>query len=294
MYFVTFEYNGIEKVGILNKDKTGVIPVEKIITENPPSTMIELIENNWDWKSIEAAGFESFDDAAIDISDVIILAPIPNPTRNIICVGKNYEDHIKEVAKTIDSKNVIPKYPMYFSKMFDKILGPEDNIPSNDDITSSLDYEAELAVIIGRKGRDIPYEEAEDYIFGYTIVNDISIRDIQKRHVQWFKGKSLDGTCAMGPYIIHKSNVPYPPELDIRCTVNGEIRQSSNTRNFIFNISKLISDFSTGLTLKPGDIISTGTPSGVGMGFDPPRFLKHGDVVECTVEGIGTLRNTVD
>lgn len=293
MYFTTFQYNGEEKIGVLNKYKTRVIPIEEFIRENTPSTMIELIERLSD-EDIKILQKEYPENMGIELSDVKILAPIPEPVRNIICVGKNYKDHIKEVAKTVDDMNDIPTYPIYFSKMFDRILGPDDKISSHSDISNSLDYESELAVVIGRGGKDITYEGAQDYIFGYTIVNDISVRNVQKRHIQWFRGKSLDGTCAIGPYIVHKSAVPYPPELDISSTVNGELRQNSNTKDFIFNISKLISDFSRGLTLKLGDIIATGTPSGVGMGFNPPRFLKHGDVVECTIENIGTLRNIVD
>lgn len=294
MYFLTYEYKGKEKVGVLNALKTGIIPVEDIIMENPPSTMLELITKSGEIDFKEAIGsvYSAMD--GIDINEVTVKSPIPNPIRNVICVGKNYRDHIKEVAKAIDDNADIPKYPMYFSKMVDRILGPGDSIPSHSYISCELDYECELAVVIGREGKDIPYEKAEDYIFGYSVLNDISVRDIQKKHVQWFKGKSFDGTCSMGPYIVHRSMVSYPPELNITCAVNGEMRQNSNTRNFIFDIGTLISDFSRGITLKPGDIISTGTPSGVGMGFSPGKYLKHGDIVECSVENIGTLKNIVD
>jgi 2-keto-4-pentenoate hydratase/2-oxohepta-3-ene-1,7-dioic acid hydratase in catechol pathway len=157
-----------------------------------------------------------------------------------------------------------------------------------------VDYEAELALIIGKKGKDIAPEDAEQYVFGYTVINDVSARDLQKRHEQWFKGKNLDTFCPMGPCLIEKDDLPYPPELDIRCTVNGEIRQDSNTRKLIFDIPTIISDLSKGMTLLPGDIISTGTPSGVGVGFTPPRFLADGDRIECRIEGIGTLSNQVE
>lgn len=292
MYFLTFQYKGVERIGVMRADKKSVIPIEDIIHVNPPSNMIELIKGFDRYGDIIKS--HSLTEGGVDLSEVKISAPIPEPIRNIICVGKNYRDHIKEVAKTIDEQNTIPSYPMYFSKMIDRILGPEDSIPSHSDITNKLDYESELAVVIGKDGHDIPEDKAEEYIFGYTILNDISVRDVQRRHVQWFKGKSMDGTCAMGPYIVHKSAVPYPPELNIGSRVNSELRQNSNTREFIFSLAYLISDFSKGLTLRAGDVISTGTPSGVGMGFDPPKFLRHGDIVECFIDNIGVLKNTVD
>jgi 2-keto-4-pentenoate hydratase/2-oxohepta-3-ene-1,7-dioic acid hydratase in catechol pathway len=156
-----------------------------------------------------------------------------------------------------------------------------------------LDYEVELAVIIGKEGRNIAREEVEDYIFGYSIFNDISSRRLQREHLQWFKGKSLDTYSVLGPVIVHKSAFAYPPEVEIECRVNGEVRQHSNTNLLIHNIATIISDFSQGITLEPGDIIATGTPSGVGMGFKPPRFMKKGDLVECEIAGIGILRNRI-
>lgn len=293
MNFLTFEYNGHIRTGVLNSSGKAVIPFDEIMPGNPPLDMLELIRNFSDdyFRVISAAVAGS---GGIGTEKIRIMPPIPEPIRNIICVGKNYRDHIEEVAKTTGDEGAVPKYPIYFSKMTDRMLGPDDRIPSHSGMTGELDYESELAVVIGREGRDIPYQRAQDYIFGYTIFNDISVRDVQRRHVQWFRGKSLDGTSLMGPYIVHKSDIPYPPKLNIGSRVNGQTRQNSNTGNFIFDISTLISDLSRGLTLKCGDIISTGTPSGVGIGFKPPRYLKHGDVVECFVEGIGTLKNTVD
>jgi 2-keto-4-pentenoate hydratase/2-oxohepta-3-ene-1,7-dioic acid hydratase in catechol pathway len=294
MYFLTYEHKNIEKVGILGSRQESVIAAEEIIKENPPHSMLELIIRLQDKNILEAIRSASSGEGSIGIDEVRVKSPIPNPLRNVICVGKNYSDHIKEIANKIDGKSDIPQYPIYFSKMVDRILGPCDFIPSQSYISDKLDYESELAVVIGKEGKDIPYEKVEEYIFGYSVLNDISVRDVQNKHVQWFRGKSLDGTCSMGPYIVHKSMIPYPPELNIACTVNGETRQDSNTRNFIFNISTLISDFSRGITLRPGDIIATGTPAGVGMGFNPEKYLKHGDIVECGIEKIGILKNIVD
>lgn len=169
----------------------------------------------------------------------------------------------------------------------DKVIIPKD-------YSHNFDYEVELAVIIGKDGKDIPFEEAEDYIFGYTIGNDITVRDIQKKHIQWFKGKSLDTCTSIGPYIVHKSAIPFPVDLDISSKVNGEIRQKSNTKDLIFDIPTIISDLSKGLTLRAGDIILTGTPAGVGAGFKPPKYLKPGDIVECYIEKIGSLTNIIE
>ena len=228
------------------------------------------------------------------MADVGLVAPIPHPRRNIICLGKNYRDHVEEAAVLGGLTSGIPTAPVYFSKMIDRVRGSTESVPIHTGITSMLDYEAELAVIIGRAGHDIDPASVPEYIFGYSILNDISARDLQKSHDQWFKGKSLDGACAMGPVIVTADEIAYPPALDIECSVNGELRQKAATSDFIFDITEIVSDFSKGLTLMPGDIISTGTPAGVGMGFRPFRWLKTGDVVECRIEGIGALRNTIE
>lgn len=228
----------------------------------------------------------------LDIDNVKFGAPIPHPKRNIICLGKNYMDHAKETKGLPGGTNEdIPKFPIYFSKIANPAIGDGDVIRSYNEITDKVDYEVELAIIIGKEGINIPREDAEDYIFGYTIVNDISARNIQRKHGQWFKGKCLDTHCPMGPYIVCKDEISFPVELDIQCTINGELRQNSNTRELIFDIPHIIEDLSKGMTLVPGDIIITGTPSGVGLGFKPFKFLKTGDVVECYIEKIGSLRN---
>lgn len=289
MRFVTFKFNGREKTGILSDDRISVISSEGLY---PNLTMTNLIKGFNNALAYEITKLKNSDDQ-IPLNKIELLSPIPNPPRGVICLGKNYMDHIREVAKAIDRESIVPKYPIYFSKIVDRCPGHNGNIPSHKELTDSLDYEAELAVIIGKEGRNIPAEEADDYIFGYTILNDVSVRDAQRRHSQWFKGKSFDGSCPIGPWIVTKDEFKLPVELDIKSYVNGELRQNSNTRELIFDIPYVISDFSKGITLMPGDIIATGTPAGVGMGFDPPKYLSAGDVVECYIENIGSLINKV-
>jgi 2-keto-4-pentenoate hydratase/2-oxohepta-3-ene-1,7-dioic acid hydratase in catechol pathway len=226
--------------------------------------------------------------------DVKIASPIIKPESDILCLGLNYIDHVSETSKSFKDDSInIPKYPVYFSKRACRIIGPEEEISNHGGLVQQLDYESELAVIIGKDGINIPKEKAEEYIFGYTIMNDVSARDFQQKHGQWFKGKSFDTFTVLGPHIIYKDEIKFPVELNICSRVNGELRQNSNTKHFIFDIPTIINDLSQGMTLRAGDIIATGTPSGVGMGFNPPRFLKKGDVVECEIEGVGILRNIV-
>lgn len=297
MKFISYLENGAEAVGILNEDK--VVRLNDILSSRGipfVGTMTDLIcameKNTALGETIRAADLPSL--PQLPAGSIKILAPIPYPRRNIFCLGKNYAEHAAEVKSTQLSDSVIPKYPIYFSKTAVPAIGSGDPIRFSLRATRKVDYEAELAVVIGKEGKDIPPEEAEQYIFGYTILNDVSARDLQKRHEQWFRGKNLDTFCPMGPCLVEKSDFPYPPELNIRCTVNGELRQDSNTRKLIFDIPTIISDLSKGLTLLPGDIISTGTPSGVGVGFQPPRFLADGDLIECRIDGIGTLSNQVE
>lgn len=279
MKFISYIYNNKEGVGILTEK--GILPLTKF------NSMIDLIENFND----DVLKENTYNYIALEA--VKLLAPIPHPRRNILCIGKNYEDHAKELVATKISDKLVPDAPIYFTKSADAVIGTEEYIKFYPEVSTQVDYEAELAIVIGKEGVNIRPEEAEDYIFGYTIINDVSARDLQLKHKQWFKAKSLDSFCPMGPCIVHKSDLPFPVELDIKCTVNGEARQSSNTSKFIFDIPYIISDLSKGFSLKPGDIIATGTPSGVGFGFNPPKFLKDGDVVECYVEGIGTLVNRI-
>ncbi len=217
---------------------------------------------------------------------VRFLSPIPRPARNIFCVGRNYVEHAKERGAEV------PTVPVFFTKPPTAIVGHEAGVV-HWPVTQNLDYEVELAVVIGKRGRDIPRAKAYAYVFGYTVLNDVTARDLQRRHAQWFKGKSLDTFAPVGPWIVHKSALADPHALRITLRVNGEVRQEATTADMVFRIEELIEVLSAGMTLEPGDILATGTPSGVGAGFVPPQWLKVGDVVEAEVEGIGVLRNRI-
>ncbi|GLQ38483.1 hypothetical protein GCM10007908_21030 [Rhizobium albus] len=227
--------------------------------------------------------------------DIELLAPIPQPRRNIMCVGKNYSEHAKEFARSgyeagaVAGKD-IDDHPALFSKLPSSVIAPDAAIELHPSITQKVDYEAELAVIIGKGGRGISKEDAYAHIWGYTIVNDVTARDLQKNHKQWFLGKSLDTFAPMGPYVVTADEID-PENTTVQCHVNGELRQNANTRDLIFDIPTLIATLSAGITLQPGDIIATGTPAGVGIGLDPPVFLKSGDTIAVTISGIGTLEN---
>jgi 2-keto-4-pentenoate hydratase/2-oxohepta-3-ene-1,7-dioic acid hydratase in catechol pathway len=227
-----------------------------------------------------------------------LLAPIPNPPHNIMCVGKNYRAHAHEFSGSgFDSSagstaEAIPEHPIIFTKPSSSIAPPAANIPLWPGLDEAVDYEAELAVIIGQGGRFIPRAKAMAHVFGYTVLNDVTARDLQRRHKQWFLGKGIDGFCPMGPWIITADEVD-AASLRVTCHVNGEKRQDASTADLIFDIPTLIETISRSVTLAPGDVIATGTPEGVGIGFNPPRFLKEGDVVECAIEGLGGIRNTV-
>ncbi|MBQ9568249.1 MAG: fumarylacetoacetate hydrolase family protein [Lachnospiraceae bacterium] len=231
---------------------------------------------------------------AVDLEspDVTLLSPIPHPRQDVICLGINYSEHAKE-AESFD-KEAFSKDrpdPIFFSKRVSYSQGTGDVIPMHEDICDSLDYEAELGVVIGRQASKVRAEDALDYIFGYTVINDVSARNLQTRHKQWYFGKSLDGFTPMGPCIVSKDEFDGIPALPIKTYVNGELRQSSNTANLITGIPEIIEILSSGMTLEPGTVIATGTPSGVAMGMDPPSFLRDGDEVVCEIEGIGRLVN---
>ena len=223
---------------------------------------------------------------AVPVSKARLVAPIPRPRKNIFCMGRNYAEHAKE------SGSNVPTVPVFFTKPPTCVVGPEAPV-THHAVTQALDYEVELAVVIGRRGRDIPVERALDYVFGYTIMNDVTARDLQRRHEQWFKGKSLDTFAPMGPAVVHRSLVPNPQNLRLRTRVNGEVRQDASTSSMVFTVAQLISALSAGMTIEPGDLLATGTPEGVGMGRTPPLWLKPGDVVEAEIDGIGTLRNRI-
>lgn len=233
--------------------------------------------------------------APVALSEVALEAPVPRPARNIFCVGKNYFDHAHEFSSSgFDSsaaKGAVPSQPIIFSKVPDCVIGPERDVLIDASVSEAVDYEAELAVIIGTGGRGISKADAMDHVWGYTIVNDVTARDLQGRYSQWIVGKSQDTFCPMGPWAVTRDELDIA-DTAIRCTVNGELRQDSNTGLLIFDIPTIIETISAGVTLKPGDVIATGTPAGVGIGFKPPKYLQPGDVVEVAIDGIGTLRNS--
>lgn len=227
-------------------------------------------------------------------ADTPLLAPIPVPRKNVFCVGRNYAEHIAEGDKAQNQKVGVTDYPVFFTKPPTSVVPPEGDILIFPALSEAIDYEVELAIVIGRTGRDIAKADAYDHVFGYTILNDVTARDVQRRHGgQYFKGKGLDGSCPIGPVIVTADAIADPHDLSIGLTVNGEQRQNGNTTDMIFDIPTLIASLSEGLTLEPGDILATGTPSGVGYAMEPPSFLKDGDRVNCSISGIGTLSNRV-
>ncbi|CAH0344435.1 fumarylacetoacetate hydrolase family protein [Bacillus sp. CECT 9360] len=298
MKFATVQVNGENKIVMSDKNESKFLLLHEAAKRigdpslSLPATLLECIQEGESF--IEKANklFQSADDASLFIAEADFewQAPIPRPAKNIFCVGKNYAEHAIELGSEAD----IPQHIMLFSKAPTTVIGHKTAIPNHQGVTDELDYEGELAIVIGQSGRAIKQEEALDYVFGYTIINDVTARDMQAKHKQFLLGKSLDGSCPMGPFIVHKSVIDDPNHLQIETKVNGEIRQQSNTKQFIFPVEEIISVISKGMTLEPGDIIATGTPAGVGKGFNPPKFLQSGDSVEITVEKIGTLVNSIE
>ncbi len=291
MKIATFIHDGMPKVGMLTSDDQAVTPflLDDGLSYFGGQIILDLLAGGEDLPPVAAA---------VPLEQIQLLAPLPHPRRNIFCIGKNYRDHIQEVAKSglgssLGKETSVPEYPIVFTKVPESVIAHLDSIDSHQGVTEQLDYEVELAVIIGKSGRNISRADALDYVWGYTIINDVSARDLQKRHSQWHIAKSLDTFCPMGPWLVSKDELD-AANLDIKCWVNGELRQNSNTKQMIFDIPTIIESLSAGITLYPGDIIATGTPSGVGMGFLPPKFLKRGDQIKMTISGIGTLENSVD
>ena len=282
MKLVTYLHNGKEAVGVLSEDGTAVHPL-------PFPDMNALIEAP---REQLLAAAEAAQDA-LPLSAVTLLAPIPRPRQDIICLGMNYRDHLTEAANYDSAFAKERPVTVYFSKRVSQAVAPEGFIERHADLTNRLDYENELAVIIGKSAKNVKAADAADYIFGYTIVNDVSAREVQTSHKQFYFGKGLDGFTPIGPCITTADEIAFPPALTLTTRVNGELRQNSNTSLLLNSIAEIIEELSSGMTLLPGTIIATGTPAGVGMGFETPKFLASGDVVACTIEGIGTLRNTV-
>jgi len=285
MKLVTYLRDGVAQIGAVVEDE--VIDLSEIAPD-----MLSLIElGNAGLAQARAAVVASKE--STPLADVQLLAPIPTPRRNIMCLGLNYAEHAAESAATGATQPELPDYPVIFTKTTTTANGPFDDIPLHAALTEQLDWEVELAVVIGKAGVNIAVDQAMDFVFGYLVLNDVSARDLQWRHNQFFKGKSLDGACPMGPWIVTADEVGDPHSLNIRSRVNGVIKQDSSTAHMIFNVPQTVMHMSSGLTLLPGDIIATGTPSGVGFARTPPEFLQAGDVVECEVERIGLIRNTV-
>ena len=289
MKFLTFKYQNAIQMGIIGKNKK-IISFKKMGLNFIDMSDFIINKNDNDMQKIYDF---SLKDGEIDFSEIEQKAPIITPRQDIICLGINFLDHAKESYKfkkiAFDGKR---EFAVYFSKRVNEAIGNESGIEGHFDITKKLDYECELAVIIGKDAKNVSAKEAKEYIFGYTIFNDISARDLQNRHKQFYFGKSLDGFSAMGPWIVTKDEIN-SSNLALKCFVNGELRQNANTSDLIFDENFVIEELSSAMTLKAGSIISMGTPSGVGMGFEPPKFLKSGDEVICEIENIGELKNYV-
>jgi len=296
MKILTYEVEGRRKLGIWNRDETWIFPIESFGMEY--RTMQEVIEGMSESEIHllnHMAGKDPFDVlGAARENEATLLAPILKPKQDVICLGINYMSHAEESARyNKETFGGDRPYAVYFSKRVNHCVAPGEGIPSHGDLVDSLDYEVELAVIIGRDASCVSKEEARNYIFGYSVINDVSARNVQMRHQQWYFGKSLDGFFPMGPCIVTAEEIEYPPRLAVRSYVNGELRQNSSTELLIFDIDHVISELSQGMTLEAGTIIAMGTPAGAGIGFDPPRFLKPGDEVCCEIEGIGRIVNPV-
>lgn len=286
MKLVTYQYEGNERVGALTPDGAAILPL-------PYPDMNTLIESASFADLLSAASAAESSGASVPAAEAVLCAPIPRPRQDIICLGMNYRDHLTEAANYDSAFAKERPVTVYFSKRVSQAVAPEGFIERHAGLTERLDYENELAVILGKTARDVKAADAADYIFGYTIVNDVSAREVQTAHKQFYFGKSLDGFTPMGPCITTADEIAFPPALTLTTLVNGELRQNSNTSLLLNSIAEIIEELSSGMTLLPGTIIATGTPAGVGMGFETPKFLASGDVVACTIEGIGTLRNTV-
>ena len=284
MRFVTFASDFGVLAGVLDGDQ--ILPLAGL----DMLSIIEMGAAGLERARALAAGAAGH---ALPYDPAMLLAPIPNPRRNIFCLGLNYAEHAEESLRSKGLDVKMPAAPVFFTKATTTANGPFMDIPFDPEVTNSVDWEVELAVVIGKAGINIPRARAMEHVFGYMVLNDVSARDLQRRHQQFFKGKSLDGFCPMGPAIVTADEIADPHALGLRCRVNGVVKQESNTQHLLFDIPACIESLARGMTLLPGDIIGTGTPSGVGFARTPPEFLKPGDVVECEVDGVGLIRNTV-
>jgi 2-keto-4-pentenoate hydratase/2-oxohepta-3-ene-1,7-dioic acid hydratase in catechol pathway len=282
---VTYARDGIEAVGAVQDEV--VIDLSSIA-----STMLAFIERG---PAALAAAIDLLGTApeTLPLASVRLLAPIPRPRRNVMCLGLNYADHARESYRAGGGDPQLPEVPIIFTKATTTVIGPGEPILFDPSASGQLDWEVELAFVIGRAGKNIPPAAAFDYVFGYTVLNDVSARDLQFQGKQFFKGKSLDGTCPTGPYLVTADEIADPHALDLHCRVNGVVKQASSTADMIFTIPEIVAYLSRGATLLPGDMVATGTPAGVGFARQPAEFLRPGDWVECAVQNVGTLRNPV-
>lgn len=293
MRLVTFSDSRAARPGIWQRDTDTIVDLGKVLPDGPQDLQ------GWIERDIAEGALRRLasERGTVAAGSVRLHAPIPVPRRNILCVGKNYHEHAAEFHNSgFDAsagKSAVPEHPIIFTKWPESVIGPGDAIDSSLDPTQSVDYEGELCVVIGKGGRGIAAADALAHVYGYTIVNDVTARTLQNRHRQWFLGKSLDTFCPMGPCIVTADEVPDPTQMMLRTFVNGELRQQAAVAELIFDIPMLIETLSRSMTLAPGDLVATGTCAGVGIGFDPPKFLRPGDKVSITIEPIGTLENVV-
>lgn len=296
--------NSEQRIGIWAQDGTYILDVCQaeqcwLSTQTLPSTLRALIAAQESAMPIlrqleaqDAAASET-EHCRIPFATVSLRAPYTDPPRNILCTGINYVDHLKELDRGVVAEQKIPEHPFIFTKPRTCITHPDTAVDGHSAESHAYDYEVELAVIIGKQGKNIRKEDAWEHIFGYSIINDLSARDLQRLTTQWYRGKALDESAPFGPCIVTRDSIPDPHQLRISSKINGELRQNAHTSQMIFDLPTLIHTLSVGSTLEAGDIIATGTPSGVGMSFKPPRYLKPGDCMELEIEGIGVLRNTI-
>jgi 2-keto-4-pentenoate hydratase/2-oxohepta-3-ene-1,7-dioic acid hydratase in catechol pathway len=301
MRYATFSLAGdpTERLGVVGGEH--VIDAAEAVKGSwpgpPPQTMLALIEAGPDaWQQMASLLQSRLEHPEIGnprLQDVHLLAPIPRPRKNIFCLGQNYLSHAKEAARARERELKIPEVPVFFTKTPTTVVGPFDPVIWDRSVTTQVDYEAELAVIVGRLTKNVGRGKVLDHVFGYTILNDVSARDLQKSHLQWFKGKSLDGFCPIGPWIVTADEFGDPQAKQITLRLNGETRQSATTADMIFPVAVCLESLARGMTLEPGDIIASGTPEGVGLGRIPPEYMKDGDVMETEIEGIGLMRNLI-
>jgi len=286
MRIATFTSEGHRKVGLVSADGKTVTPLQ-LTQAQADSGVLTLIESLAEGGSLPEAAAP-----AVNLGDVVLDAPLPKPRRNLWCVGRNYHAHAKELAASVFKDNAAKtdEWPIVFTKVPECVVGPHDDVLVPSEVSTQIDYEAELAVVIGRGGKNITRAAAMSHVFGYTVVNDVTARDVQMRHGQWDLGKSFDTFCPMGPWIVTADEFD-GTKTRVRCWVNGELRQDGPTENMIFDIPMLIETVSRGITLYPGDVIATGTPAGVGMGMTPPRYLRAGDVVRVEIDRLGAIEN---